>query len=146
MANTDLRHRAVAGRLHCWTAGDRGPWLRARHTASQAGHHPDVRRYVRRTTARTGTRSVLSVWTALTHSFSDQPARRSSVPLLIMHGADDRTGIIATEAPRWARHEPGSTYLVVPHAKHNAHQDDPATVASAIQSFADALTGPARGY
>ncbi|WBQ08331.1 alpha/beta fold hydrolase [Kribbella sp. CA-293567] len=110
-------------------------WVRRRHTAVQASHHPEVRRYVRRTSARVGTRSVLSVWTALTHGFADEPERRLQAPLLIMHGTDDRTGIISSEAPRWARHHHGSKYVVVPCARHNAHQDNPTAVAAAVQAF-----------
>ncbi|GAA0947139.1 alpha/beta hydrolase [Actinocorallia libanotica] len=76
----------------------------------------------------------LSVWRATAQFVTPDPAYRTPVPLLLLRGADDRTGNIATAMPRWAAAE-GTTETVIPAAGHVVTLDAPAPVTRSLLAF-----------
>lgn len=76
----------------------------------------------------------LAVWRATTGFVSPDPGYRTPVPLLLLRGAKDRTGNIATAMPRWAAAE-GVPEIVIPGAGHVVTQDAPGAVSGGLLGF-----------
>lgn len=76
----------------------------------------------------------LQVWRATVSFVDPHPEYRTPVPLLLVRGAEDKTGNIATAMPAWARAE-GVAEHVVPGAGHIVTQDAPAAVDSILLEF-----------
>ncbi|WP_239001938.1 MULTISPECIES: alpha/beta fold hydrolase [unclassified Mycobacteroides] len=64
----------------------------------------------------------LEVWRATTEFVTPDPDYRTLLPLLLMRGADDRTGNIAKAMPRWAAAE-GVPEVVISGAGHAVSLD-----------------------
>lgn len=64
-----------------------------------------------------------------------EPNYHIGKPLLLMVGDQDRTGNIRQAMPRWAAHEPGCEFCVIPRAKHAAHLDQPDFVHGKLLDF-----------
>ncbi len=47
-----------------------------------------------------------------------------NVPLLLMHGQQDRTDSIRRDMPHWSESETFASYHVIPDTGHNANQDN----------------------
>jgi pimeloyl-ACP methyl ester carboxylesterase len=86
-------------------------------------------------------RDFLAVWRATVEFVVPDPAYRTLIPLLLVRGADDRTGNIATAMPAWAVAE-GVDERVIAHAGHLVTQDAPAPVTEAILEFLVVLKEP----
>jgi 3-oxoadipate enol-lactonase len=80
----------------------------------------------------------LEVWRATVTYVDPDPSYRTPVPLLLIRGAADKTGNIATAMPAWASAE-GIAEVVVPGAGHIVTQDAPAAVSGALLTFLDTL-------
>jgi pimeloyl-ACP methyl ester carboxylesterase len=76
----------------------------------------------------------IDVWRATVGFLEPDAAYRTPVPLLLLRGAADRTGNIATAMPRWAAAE-GVQELVVPDAGHLANVDAPDAVNAALLAW-----------
>jgi pimeloyl-ACP methyl ester carboxylesterase len=79
----------------------------------------------------------LTIWKAVTLAVDDKglPEFTIDAPLLLLHGDQDKTGTIKRDMPLWAKWEPQAMYQVVPHAGHNANQDNTAFTNEAIRTF-----------
>jgi pimeloyl-ACP methyl ester carboxylesterase len=73
----------------------------------------------------------VEVWKATVGFLEPDAAHRTPVPLMLVRGADDRTGNIATAMPKWAAAE-GVAEIVVPGAGHLANVDAPDAVNAAL--------------
>ena len=104
--------------------------MRSRHAS------PVTRRQVRRSVARASPRAA---WWAIARSIRDEPGRRLGCPLLVVRGTHDRTGIVPTAAPEWARRH-GARYEVVLGAGHHAQMDNPAFVNEVLERFLGEVT------
>lgn len=95
----------------------------ARTTAIKA----EVRRYALEAISQIARDDFLTIWKAVTLAVNEQglPGHYIRVPLLMVHGDHDTTGSIRKLAPVWAAYEPDMRYEVIPHAGHNANQDNP---------------------
>jgi pimeloyl-ACP methyl ester carboxylesterase len=80
----------------------------------------------------------LDAWRTTVGFLDPDPGYRTPVPLLLIRGAHDRTGNIATAMPRWAEAE-GVTEHVIPDAGHIANLDAPDTVTAVLREFLDGL-------
>ncbi|MFF0945956.1 alpha/beta fold hydrolase [Kocuria sp. CPCC 205300] len=87
---------------------------------------PGVRAYAREAMSALSKQEFLAVWDAVTRVPRPRPGYRIEHPLLLTHGDEDRTGTIARSAPAWAARDPQARYEIVPDARHNANQDNPA--------------------
>ncbi|TCK22983.1 alpha/beta fold hydrolase [Pseudonocardia endophytica] len=85
---------------------------------------PDVVARLEEVFARMPKRTFLDVWRATASLVEPDPGYRAPVPLVLVRGARDRTGNIATAMPRWARAE-GVRETVVPDAGHVVTWDAP---------------------
>lgn len=69
----------------------------------------------------------LRIWKAITLAVDAQgrPGFTFDVPLLLTHGDQDGTGTIKKDMEPWSRREPHAAFHIIPHAGHNANQDNP---------------------
>ena len=83
----------------------------------------------------------LTIWKAVTIAINDKglPDFTIDVPLLLIHGDQDRTGTIKRDMPLWAESEPNTTYHVISDAGHNANQDNPDMTNRVIREFVKTL-------
>ncbi|QJW36751.1 alpha/beta fold hydrolase [Cellulosimicrobium protaetiae] len=82
----------------------------------------------------------LGAWRATTQLVAPEPDYRTPVPLLLLRGAADRTGNIATAMPCWAATE-GVQEVVVPGAGHVVMLDAPDAVDAALLTFLATAVG-----
>ncbi|MFF2495753.1 alpha/beta fold hydrolase [Agromyces sp. NPDC058064] len=76
----------------------------------------------------------IAVWRATTEFVEPDPDYRTPIPLLLVRGAADRTGNIATAMPRWAAAE-GVDEVVVEGAGHVVTLDAPDEVSAVLRRF-----------
>ncbi len=88
---------------------------------------PSVQEYALEAIRRMPREEFLTVWKAVTVAVDAEgkPDFRIELPLLLVHGDQDRTGTIRRDMPIWAQQEPRAEYHVIPRAGHNANQDNP---------------------
>ena len=84
-------------------------------------------------------KDFLAIWKAVTFAVSEEgePDFRFEVPLLLLHGDQDRTGSIRRDMPVWAQRQPEAQYHVLPDAGHNANQDAPELTNDILLEFLD---------
>ena len=119
-----------------------GPLLRAypaallrRQSGAASALRPAVQAYLR-AQFRSFTGAELSaILVETTRCLHPEPGYRIVQPLLLTHGAADRTGNIRRVAPRWAVREPHCRYVVIPDASHCAHQDQPVVFNALLSEF-----------
>ena len=109
-----------------------GPLLRLypydllkRQSARASANRPDVQQYLYEVFGNLSKAEFGQILLATTASLHAEPGYRIRQPLLLTHGADDRTGNISAIAPIWARREPDCRYAVIPNAGHVLQMDNP---------------------
>lgn len=110
------------------------PRLLARASAATAAARADAER----TFAAMPKRAFVEVWRATAGFVVPDPGYRTPVPLLLIRGARDRTGNIATAMPAWAAFE-GVPERPVAGAGHLVCQDAPDEVCARLLAFLGAL-------
>jgi len=118
------------------------------HAAAATSPHDDVRQYVLDANEDRTTLKVLQILSALLdQALHPEPDYRLPVPTLLVNGADDRVGDIATGNQEWAARDPMVELVVIPGAGHASNQDNPPAFTAALQAFLDRVvpTAPAPG-
>ncbi|MFB8384884.1 alpha/beta fold hydrolase [Streptomyces rubiginosohelvolus] len=108
-----------------------------------AGATGSTRRYLRMAGGRADLVTVGHLWQGMTRCLRDEPETALECSLLVVHGARDRAGIVATAAPRCAQHQDLADYFVVPRAGHFAHMDNIAEFNEHLLTFLADAIGPA---
>lgn len=105
----------------------------AKSTAAVA----EVRSYALDAMGQIAHKDFLTIWKAVTLIVDDEgiPGFVHEIPLLLIHGDQDKAGTIARDMPLWAEWEPQATYAVIPNASHNANQDNPAETNRYMREF-----------
>lgn len=95
------------------------------------------RAYAREAINRTSRDNFLTIWRDVSLAVDERgrPDLRIEVPLLLLHGDRDTTGTIRRDMPEWAAMDPDTEYHVIPHAAHNANQDNPIETNRLILDF-----------
>ena len=106
--------------------------------ANESASTPAGRAYAERAFGSMPKADFVEVWRTTVGFLEPDPGYRTPVPLLLVRGAEDRTGNIASAMPRWATAE-GVSEVVVPGAGHLANVDDPEAVNAALLAFLTAL-------
>ena len=146
--NTAARHPLAApltiAALSAMAMGGRARFMQ--HAAAVTSPHDDVRQYVLDANEVRTTFEVLQILTSLLdQALHPEPDYRLPVPTLLVNGADDRVGDIATGNREWAVRDPMVDLVVIPGAGHASNQDNPAAFTAALTAFLDrALPVPAR--
>lgn len=83
-------------------------------------------------------REFMEVWRAAVQFVVPEPGYRTPVPLLLVRGANDETGNIATAMSAWARAE-GVFEHVIPNAGHLVTQDARQAVTGVILDYLENL-------
>lgn len=127
--------------LERWLLGLAAPGLRLIPARSLPGVMakasavtPSVIEQATQTFARMPKPDFVEVWKATTGFIAPDPAYRIPVPLLLVRGAEDRTGNIRTAMLRWASAE-GVDEHVVAGAGHLANLDAPEAVNELLAEF-----------
>lgn len=115
----------------------------ARTVARNTAVTGPVRDYALAAVRQIGRDDFLTIWKAVTLAIDDKglPGFRVAVPLLLLHGDQDRTGTIRRDMPAWAASDPHADYQVIPSAGHNANQDNPAFTNRVIRAFLATAVG-----
>jgi 3-oxoadipate enol-lactonase len=105
--------------------------------ARSTAQTPAVRAYALQAARQIARADFATIWQAVTLAVNEKgdPALRINVPLLLIHGDNDRAGTIRRDMPQWAKWEREVTYQVIPGAAHNANQDNPEYTNQIMQQF-----------
>jgi pimeloyl-ACP methyl ester carboxylesterase len=113
----------------------------AKQTAEMTARTPEVRAYVEEAAAHFTNKELATIMTSLLAALHHEPGYRIALPLLLMRGAGDRGGNIASIMPKWASRD-GAELVIVPAASHCANLDNPAFVNHTLLDWlARALAG-----
>ena len=105
-----------------------------RMMADASAATPSARSYAEAAFAALPKRDFIEVWRATVELLDPTPEYVTPIPLLLVRGALDKTGTIATSMPEWAAHE-GIDEVVIDGAGHLANMDAPNAVNDALVSF-----------
>lgn len=105
---------------------------------------PEIREDIYRAFSQIPRRDFLIILRAVSDSLHGEPGYRIPVPMLLVHGDDDRLGDIRKLAPIWAAREPDCRYVVIPHARHFALLDNPDFFTSTLLDFLASRVGAPR--
>jgi len=101
------------------------PWdLLKRQSAQISSIRPDVQQWLYEKFGQTSKEEFATVMIEAMRCLHYEPGYRITHPLLLSHGATDRTGNIRKIAPAWAAREPDCRYVVIPEAGHMANMDN----------------------
>lgn len=105
----------------------------ARNTAQV----PAVQDYALQAARQINRDDFLEIWQAVTLAIDEKglPGQTFDLPLLLVHGDKDKTGTIKRDMPLWAKQGNEVHYQVIPHAGHNANQDNPEFTNQVILEF-----------
>jgi 3-oxoadipate enol-lactonase len=97
----------------------------------------EVRQYALDAARSIPKQQFVQIWKAVTLAVNNEgmDSFRISIPLLLMHGDQDRTGTIKRDMPYWAKRETHAEYHVIPDAGHNANQDNAEAVNRLMYNF-----------
>lgn len=112
------------------------PWGDLRRRSARAtAITPETRAYAYEAMSTLTKADFMEVWKAVAGAIQPDPEHQSRHPLLLTHGDQDRTGTVAKSVADWASHDPSARYDVIPHAGHNANQDNPDYFNDLLMSF-----------
>ena len=121
-------------KLEVWTLKATMPLFRfwpychfVKTVAQNTARLPSVQAYALQAISQIKHEDFLTIWQAVTLAVDDQgmPGQTFDLPMLLIHGDNDKTGTIRRDMPQWAQWEKDATYQVIPDAGHNANQDNP---------------------
>ena len=117
------------------------------HAAAATSPNDAVRQYVLDVNEDRTAGEVVQILTSLLDgALHPDPDYRLPVPTLLLVGADDRVGDIASGSREWAARDPRVELVVVPGAGHASNQDNPAAFTAALAAYLDRVLqrGPDR--
>ena len=105
--------------------------------AESCGKTVKTREYALQAISQISRQDFLTIWKGVSLAVDAKgiPGFVHNVPLLLVHGDEDKSGTIARDMPLWAEWEPECTYAVIPNAAHNANQDNPEETNRLIREF-----------
>ncbi len=101
-----------------------------RSATTSAAHH-----YIYEASRQIPRESYITILVETSLCLHDEPDYTITKPLLLLRGDHDNLGNFKKIMPLWAKRDPNSSYIIVPHAGHCANQDNPAFVNEAIVGF-----------
>jgi 3-oxoadipate enol-lactonase len=87
-----------------------------------------ARAYVREVVGQHSKQAFNAIWGAVMNCIHPDPAYRISQPVLVTYGQFDYLGlgVIQQQARAWVARDRNCKSVAIPHAAHNAHQENPA--------------------
>jgi len=112
------------------------PWgTLIRQSADACGNKAEVKQYVRRCFQRMDKATFIDIMGAVTGCLHEDVAFRFPQPVLLLCGADDKSGNIRASMTAWAQADENCTLFMIENAGHNANQDQPEAVNRHISDF-----------
>ncbi|MEA4926997.1 MAG: alpha/beta hydrolase [Syntrophomonadaceae bacterium] len=112
------------------------PWKTLiRQSADACGNTESVKEYVRGCFSQMKKADFIEVILSLRACLHEDETYRFPQPVLLLCGADDRSGNIRKIAAPWAHSDPNCTLRMIENAGHNSNQDNPEAVNQAISEF-----------
>jgi len=112
------------------------PWeTLKRQMAEACGNTEEVKQYVLSCFLRMKKPDFIEVMMSLMTCLHEDEEYRFPKPVLLLCGADDRTGNIRKIAAAWSESEPSCTLRIIDNAGHGANLDNPDAVNQAICEF-----------
>jgi pimeloyl-ACP methyl ester carboxylesterase len=138
--NTADRHPLAApltiAALSAMLLGGRERFMQ--HAAAVTSPHDDVRQYILDANEDRAAFEVVQILASLLDDgLHPEPGYLLPVPTLLLVGADDQVGDIATGSGEWAARDPMIEHVVIPGAAHASNQDNPAAFTAALAVFLD---------
>lgn len=98
---------------------------------------PEVQAYAAAAINQIPRDEFLRIWKTVSLAIDSKgmPDFKIKVPLLLIHGDQDKTGTIRRDMPKWTNIDPQAEYHVIPDAGHNANQDNPARTNDLLLDF-----------
>ncbi len=106
-----------------------------RQSADACGNTEAVKEYVRGFFSQMKKTDFIAVMMSLMTCLREDEAYRFPKPVLLLCGADDRSGNIRRIAASWAESDPNCTLRMIENAGHNANQNNPGAVNQEIYEF-----------
>jgi pimeloyl-ACP methyl ester carboxylesterase len=112
------------------------PWpTLVEQSARSCGNLPATQDYMRDCFRRMGKRRLVEVMMSVLTCLHEDRDYRFSLPVLLLCGEDDPTGNIRRTVGAWEQMDPKVKLVMIPQAAHNANQDNPLAVNSAIKNY-----------
>lgn len=112
------------------------PWkILIRQSADACGNSEAVKQYVRGCFAQMKKSDFIEVMMSLTACLHEDEKYRFPKPVLLLCGADDRSGNIRKIAAPWAESDSNCVLQMISNAGHNSNQDNPEAANQAICEF-----------
>jgi len=112
------------------------PWdLLIRQIADACGNKEHVKQYVKNCFQQIDKSTCTAITMAVTKCLHEDEEYRFKQPVLLLCGADDKTGNIRKIATAWAQSDSRCTLCIIENAGHNANQDEPEIVNAHISNF-----------
>jgi 3-oxoadipate enol-lactonase len=119
------------------------PWTHlTRLTSTSTARQSDARAYMAECLNSLGKHEFLRIWHAVNTAVSTAgfPALPPELAILWTHGDHDRAGNIVRDIPAILEQDlPKLEYHVIPHARHNANQDNPGDFNARLLAFLSGL-------
>jgi 3-oxoadipate enol-lactonase len=138
--NTAARHPLAASltiaALSTMMLGGRERFMQ--HAAEATSPNDDVRQYVLDVNEDRASVEVVEILASLLNSgLHSEPDYQLPVPTLLLVGADDKIGDVATGSGEWAARDLMVEHVLIPGAGHASNQDNPPAFTAALQAFLD---------
>ncbi|MCL1993864.1 MAG: alpha/beta hydrolase [Spirochaetes bacterium] len=112
------------------------PWkLLISQSANVCGNTGHVKNYAKQCFEKIGKKRFIEIIMSLFDCLHGNDEYRFSVPVLLICGADDKTGNIKKTMAAWAKIDGNCTLFIIPNAGHNSNQDNPEDVNNIILTF-----------
>jgi len=116
------------------------PWkMLTDQVARACGNREDVREYVKTCSESLGKAASIDIFFGVFACLHEDTSYRFRQPVLLLFGANDRTGNIRKIAQGWADSDDACVLHMIEDAAHNANQDQPEVVNRLIREFVQSV-------
>lgn len=114
--------------------------LLLRQAAQRSAIKPETQQYIYEASRQISRENYITILTETTLCLHYEPSYTITQPLLLLRGDADNLGNFKKVMPVWAKRDPRSHYVIVPHAGHCANMDNPEFVNRLLLDFLQALS------
>lgn len=109
--------------------------LLLRQAAQRSAVTPEAKQYIYQASRQISRENYITILAETTLCLHYEPDYKITQPLLLLRGDADNLGNFKKVMPLWAKRDPHSRYIIVPHAGHGANMDNPKLVNRLLLDF-----------